>query len=66
MFCSLCTAEYRDDYSQCSDCNVALVNDLKKPNLHEFDCGKATSRGGWWESSRRSMRPESHAILRKS
>ena len=28
MYCPNCNAEYRPDFTMCSDCNVALVQDL--------------------------------------
>lgn len=31
MFCPLCTAEYRDGFTLCSDCKVYLVPDLTRP-----------------------------------
>lgn len=30
MFCPQCKAEYRDGFSRCSDCDIALVGELPK------------------------------------
>lgn len=34
MFCPECEAEYREGFTECSDCGVALVHTLA-PRLHE-------------------------------
>jgi hypothetical protein len=34
MFCPNCTAEYRPGFSRCSDCDVALVEDLEETDIH--------------------------------
>ena len=38
MFCPQCKAEYRDGFSRCSDCDIALVAELPKstePTVYE-------------------------------
>jgi len=36
MFCPECRAEYRSEFTHCSDCDVDLVADLPKPE-QDFD-----------------------------
>lgn len=35
MFCPKCRYEYKDDVTECPDCNVALVSELPKEELPE-------------------------------
>jgi len=39
MFCPVCRSEYREGFTECADCKVALVNDLPhelKPEFRNF------------------------------
>jgi hypothetical protein len=45
MFCPLCHAEFRDGFTQCSDCRLALVASLDDPN---------SSRARLWKGARQA------------
>jgi hypothetical protein len=46
MFCPLCKAEYRDGFSQCSDCQLALVGTSAEAASIPVECfWQGTDRG---------------------
>jgi hypothetical protein len=39
MFCPICRSEYREGFTACAECEVALVNELPpepEPEFHDF------------------------------
>ncbi len=37
MYCPICRAEYREGFTQCSECDVKLVNDLPLEQTPEYE-----------------------------
>src|SRR5271156_5106593 len=58
MFCPDCKAEYRPGFTRCSDCDVALVEQLEATEIHTNRPAPSRAAELLWAGSERQTRDE--------